>query len=367
MQNFIMLFILLLLAGGTTGQSRTPDPLNYHIRNTHIVDARTGQILENRDVFIKDGKIIAIRDAQSRTPPGEWQEIDGTGKYLMPGITEMHAHIPVRREGDDQNVRETLFLYLSNGITTIRGMLGNPYHLELKRLVQQDKILSPRIYTSSPSMNGNSVQSPEEAIVKVTQYWEDGYDFLKIHPGIKLPVMEALVNTAKQLGMTFSGHIPYDVGIENALKFGYASIDHADGYIEGMMPAGTNFDAGGFFGSNFARDVELSRLAGLCRQTAEQKIWVVPTQSLFTRWVSPDPPEEMIQAPEMQYMPASVRYSWVQGKTQILNNPEYSAEDYQVFLKLRKRILKSLYDAQVGFLLGSDAPQVFNVPGFSAT
>ncbi|MDX1479180.1 MAG: amidohydrolase family protein, partial [Saprospiraceae bacterium] len=120
-----------------------------------------------------------------------------------------------------------------------------------------------------------------------------------------------------------------------------------------------------FFGSNFASEADPDHLPALCTMTAAEDVWIVPTQSLFTRWVSPEPPEIMIQAAEMQYMPARVRHSWVRGKSQIINNPEYSADDYEVFLKLRQRILKCLFDAGAGFLLGSDAPQVFNVPGFS--
>ncbi|MDX1406856.1 MAG: amidohydrolase family protein, partial [Saprospiraceae bacterium] len=117
--------------------------------------------------------------------------------------------------------------------------------------------------------------------------------------------------------------------------------------------------------SSFADKVDLQGLPALCAETASRGVWIVPTQSLFTRWISPDPPEEMIQAREMQYMPARIRHSWVRGKTQIINNPEYSKRHYRKFLALRQQILRCLHEAGAPFLLGSDAPQVFNVPGFS--
>jgi imidazolonepropionase-like amidohydrolase len=341
-----------------------PNANNYQITGATILKMN-GDLVKDHDVFVRDGAILSVQDQTLPPPSGNFQVIDGKGKFLMPGISEMHAHIPVPRDGDDQNVRETLFLYLTNGITTIRGMLGNSYHLELKQMIENNEILSPRVYTSSPSMNGNSVQSPEEASRLVKQYKEDGYDFLKIHPGITLPTMIELVRTADEVGIRFAGHVPIDVGIRNALSFGYWSIDHIDGYIEGMMPEGTDPTKGGFFGSQFARDVDLKQISKLAKETAKQHVWVVPTQSLFTRWISPEPPEQMIQAKEMQYMPARVRYSWVSGKAQILNRDTYSEEDYEVFLDVRQNILRSLHRAGVDFLLGSDAPQVFNVPGFS--
>ncbi|MDX1477058.1 MAG: amidohydrolase family protein, partial [Saprospiraceae bacterium] len=239
---FMFLTIITMAAAPLCGQHLMPDPQAYRITSVSIADVRANKVIPAQDVYIRDGRIVRVQPSGSQAFPGEWRPLDGTGKFLMPGISEMHAHIPVPRDGDDSNVRETLFLYLSNGITTIRGMLGNPYHLELKEMIARDEVLSPRVYTSSPSLNGNSVQTPEEAQRKVTQYATDGYDFLKIHPGIALPVMERLVSTAQAEGIPFAGHVPHDVGVRRALAFGYASIDHADGYIEGLMPPGTDLN-----------------------------------------------------------------------------------------------------------------------------
>ena len=333
----------------------------------HVLPMTENTVLEDQTVLITNGKISRI------APVGEVQlephvrRIEGGGRYLMPGIAEMHAHIPVPQDGDDAQVRETLFLYLSNGITLIRGMLGNPYHLELKELIAADSILSPRVYTSSPSMNGGTVQSKEEAEQKVRQYAADGYDFLKIHPGIQLDVFETLSATAQEVGIPFSGHVPTAVGVERAIDFRYASIDHLDGYIDGLVPKSPDFDpdAGGLFGYNFAEQCDPDMIPTLVHQTKEAGVWVVPTQSLLVRWLSPQSGAQLMAQPEMQYIAPGTRYSWRQTKDQFIGAEEYSAATARVFISLREQLLKEMERQGVDLLLGSDAPQVLNVPGFS--
>ena len=153
------------------------------IENVNVVDVRSGRIIPGQNVLVQDGRIADISVSAGSEFSGD--RLDGENKYLMPGLAEMHAHIPSPDWGR-RDTEATLFLYLSNGITTIRGMLGHPAHLELRRKVKMGQVMSPRIFTASPSLNGNTVPTKEEARKKVTAYKEAGYDFLKIHPGIKL-------------------------------------------------------------------------------------------------------------------------------------------------------------------------------------
>lgn len=348
-------------------QSKAPASSIYAFTNVHVLPMNQEGVLENQTVIIKKGKIYKIGPAKKVKVPRKAIKIDGEGKYLMPGLAEMHAHIPVPQDGDDELVQETLFLYLSNGVTTIRGMLGDPYHLSLKKKIAAGNILSPRVYTSSPSMNGNTVSSKLEAIEKVTQYQQDGYDFLKIHPGIKKDVFDELVATANKVGIPFSGHVPADVGVHHALESRYASIDHLDGYIDGLVPKEHEIDRtkGGFFGYNFTSLTDEAEIAALAKKTKSYGVWIVPTQSLFTRWFSPQDGAAIAAEPEMKYMSPKTLFAWRQSHQSLINNESYSAETYQVFLQRRQALLRGLHKAGVNLLLGSDAPQVFNVPGFS--
>ncbi|HMB61544.1 MAG TPA: hypothetical protein VKN36_00625, partial [Eudoraea sp.] len=249
--NRVLLGIIVLFIVSCNRAQENVSPTAILISDVSIVDVRTGNILQGQQIVIDSGKIKKISGVVEN-PEDYTLQINGNGKFALPGLAEMHAHIP-SPDTPRERIEETLFLYLSNGITTIRGMLGHPSHLEMRAKAAAGGLLSPRIFTSSPSLNGNSIQTPEEARNKVTAYHQAGYDFLKIHPGIKREVFDELVRTANEVGIEFSGHVPVDVGIRHALESRYASIDHADGFLEGLVPESENVNSGenGFFGYNF--------------------------------------------------------------------------------------------------------------------
>ena len=359
---YLALFALVVLACKQYPQSTSETAIL--LTNVNVLDVRSGEIMQNMQIVVDSGKIMQV----SASIEGMFSTtLDGQGAFAVPGLAEMHAHIPSPPTSEER-IEETLFLYLSNGITTIRGMLGHPRHLELRNEALEGTILSPRIFTSSPSLNGNTVRSPEEARTKVTAYQEAGYDFLKIHPGIQLEVFDTLVKTANEVGISFSGHVPVDVGIRHALDSKYASIDHVDGYLEGLVPesAGIKPNENGFFGYNFTPLADTSLIDELVIKSKENSVWVVPTQSLYERWFAPTQAEDMLSDPEMQYMPASTLENWKRRKEQSTGEDTgFSSEQWEDFISIRRQLIKALQEGGQGLILGSDAPQLFNVPGFS--
>ncbi|MDH7447159.1 amidohydrolase family protein [Aquimarina sp. 2201CG14-23] len=364
-KHFFLLFAISLIACAQQ-PSEPKIKSGTLITNINIIDVVSGSVKEKQQIVIDSGKIKSISETIENI--GNYTTIiDGNGKYAIPGLAEMHAHIP-QPSTNQKRIEEVLFLYLSNGITTIRGMLGHSSHLVLREKAAKGEILSPRIFTSSPSLNGNSVQTKEEAISKVTTYKKEGYDFLKIHPGIKLEVFDQVVTTANDVGITFSGHIPTDVGIRHAIESNYASIDHVDGFLEGLVPASANVNPSdnGFFGYNFTPLADESKIDELVKLSKKNQVWIVPTQSLFERWFAPVSADVLLQDPEMKYMPASTLVNWKQRKGQYTeNNPNFNEEQWKQFNSIRRKLIKALQDQGHGMLLGSDAPQLFNVPGFS--
>ncbi len=134
-----LFFVACLITGFFTACNQPPAYEGEEIVIEHVtVIPMTGEeVLEDQTVVIREGKIFKL-GAHEASPNAEL--IDGTGKFLMPGLTEMHAHIPVAEAGNDTLVKETLFLYLSQGITTIRGMFGNAQQID--RVVVRGKILN---------------------------------------------------------------------------------------------------------------------------------------------------------------------------------------------------------------------------------
>ena len=362
---YFLIFIGFISACNTPKNEKIYNQDLTLIKDVNVLDVRTGDILKNKFILIGSGEVIDILDEQPESKEIV-TVIEASGNYLMPGLAEMHAHIPSPDWGRE-NYEETLFLYLSNGVTTIRGMLGHPLHLELIEKALKNEILSPRIITSSPSFNGNTVPTPEDAVEKVVAYKEDGYDFLKLHPGIKREVFDTLVKTAKLVDIPYAGHVSIEVGIRHALESGYATVDHVDGFIEGLVPEEKGLDpaSNGFFGYNFTNEADTNLISELVEMTNTYGVWVVPTQSLFMRWFSPTDPEQLALEEEMKYMPKRTLESWVNSKKNLISDPEFSAEKWEAYNAIRKSLIYQLNKKGHGLLLGSDAPQVFNVPGFS--
>ncbi len=374
MKYFIpFLFIFILSScSSTTNQKISVSDNAKVISGVSIVDVRDGIIHPDKYVVVDSGKIIAIYDEKEITKehgklwPDATTVIDGQGKYITPGLAEMHAHIPSPNEGEDW-IEDVLFLYVANGVTTIRGMLGHPRHLELRTEAQNNTIISPRIYTSSTSFNGNSVPTPEAGRKKVIESKEAGYDFLKFHPDIKLDVHDEIVRTANEVGIPYAGHVSRDVGIRHAIESNYATVDHVDGFLEGLVPESAGVDPykNGFFGYDFTDLTDISMVDELVQMSKDHEVWVVPTQALFERWFSARSTDGLAAEPEMKYVPQSILESWVKRKNQITSEPAFDAKKWERFNDIRRKLIYQLQHHGHGLLLGSDAPQVFNVPGFS--
>ncbi len=129
--------------------------------DVRVVPMDEERILDGYTVVVRDGRIAEMGPAASVTPPSGATVVEGTGRYLMPGLAEMHGHIP---GGQDVRYAENvLFLYVSNGVTTVRGMAGAALHLELRDRVASGELLGPTIHAAGPSFNGNSAPTPEAA------------------------------------------------------------------------------------------------------------------------------------------------------------------------------------------------------------
>jgi len=358
-----MLWMVLLagLAGGVQAETATV------IRGATLLTMQDPLPLTGHLVVVEQGRIVALRPEAGFQPPDGARQIDASGMFLMPGLAEMHAHVPGPEQGEDY-LRRVLSLYVVNGVTTIRGMLGQPEHLALRARLERGDLQGPRLFTSGPSLNGRSVGSPEQGAAMVRAQHEAGYDFVKLHPGLSADAFQAISQAAAERDMPFAGHVSLDVGLARTLAAGQASIDHLDGYMQELVPPGRLPDQAdwGLFGFGLTDLADPARAGNLAAQTARSGVWNVPTLALFQHWVGPDAPELLAARPEMRYVPAELLQRYQEAKREIMAADGYTTGRAERFLALRATLLKALEDAGAGLLLGSDAPQIFNVPGFSA-
>ena len=332
--------------------------------NVNIVPMNTETIVRSQTVVVADGIIVEIGDVDVVPVPEDAEVVDGTDRYLMPGLTEMHAHVPDAAADDLERI---FTLFVANGVTTVRSMLGHRSHLRLREKILEAQVFGPRLITSGPSLNGNSVAGAADGERKVRAQHAAGYDFVKLHPGLSTDEFLAIAEAANELGIPFAGHVPVAVGVQGALRAGMATIDHLDGYLASLLPANhdTSGGYGGFFDVLLADEAITDKIAGIAAETARAGTWTVATQSLFEHRVSQISPDELRNRPEMQYMPRATVRRWAVTKERQLNERGFNADVAARAIEIRRMTIYALHEAGAGLLLGSDAPQVFNVPGFS--
>ena len=363
-----ILSAVFVVAAVTSPRGQLPSAATA-FTNVTVVPLDRERTLADQTVVIRGDRIVAMGRAADVQVPADAMRIDGRGKFLMPGMAEMHAHIPGGPAGPaaDAYMQRVMALFVANGVTTIRGMLGDPRHLTLRAAVAKGDVVGTTIYTSGPSFNNNTATSPEVAVKMVQDQKAAGYDLLKIHPGVPRAAFDAMAAEANKLKIPFSGHVPADVGLERALTAKYHSIDHIDGYFEYAVRPNAPVDVKnpGFFGANFAAHLDATRLAKAVADTKRAGVWIVPTQGLLEIFMSVAGPDELRKSAGVEYMPAQVVDAWVKQRVGFMAQPGFTRAANDRFLAERRKLLKSLHDAGVDIIMGSDAVQVFSVPGFS--
>jgi hypothetical protein len=324
--------------------------------------------LAGQTVVVRDGRIAEMGPASRVKAPAGAMVVDARGKFLMPGLAEMHAHVPPGA-ATAQGLEDLMLLYVANGVTTIRGMLGAPYQLQLRERLAKGEIIGPTLYVGAPSLNGNSAPTPDSAAKLVRAHKAAGYDFLKIHPGLTREAYDAMVRTSNEVGITWAGHVPDAVGVRHAIASRQSTIDHVDGYLEAAAGIQTNSLAqpGNAF-IDFVARVDTTQFRELARLTREAGVYNVPTAFLWETFFSPTPAESLLALPELRYVAAQTRNAWGNAKRQRLAAMEQQAVPASAqlrYLALRRQMLKALADAGAPLLMGTDSPQVFNVPGFA--
>ena len=359
------LALLSLIVSGLLVPSVVAENSPIAFVHVNVVPMDRERVLSNQTVIVEKGRITAVGAADKTSVPAGAVRVEGGGKFLTPGLAEMHAHIP--DPNSPQFVNDVLFLFVANGITTARGMLGIPGQLALKQRANKGEMISPTLYLAGPGFSGNpeygSVKTAEQAIQQVRQQKAEGWDLLKVLPGFDVVPYDAMARTAKEVGMRFVGHVPdgRGGGLMHALEMGQETIEHMDGYVAYLNGnSGVNESA-----LRDVHPVDEAALKEVVRKTREAGVWICPTMAwheISTGWLDL---KAVSSRPELKYMPPQLVSQWTTGHKKRLANPQFKPAVAKQIVENRKRILKGLHDGGVRILLGTDTPQGFSVPGFS--
>jgi len=343
--------------------------------NVDVIPMDRERVIERQSVIVKDGRIVQIGAARSVKIPADALRVNGAGKYLMPGMAEMHGHLPAA--GSTPEAAESwFFLYVANGVTTVRGMLGNPLNLEQKASIAAGRLLGPTLYVAGPGLTGQSAKTVAMGQQLVRDQKAAGYDLLKIlDSGLSREVYDAIVKTANEVKIPFAGHVPQAVGVEHAIKSRQSSIEHMDLYLLGSEADDSpvrNADPE-TRAKQLPFHIDERKMAKLAQATRQAGVWNVPTMACWEDFYSRETGDVIRQKrPELQYLSRTLVDQWVRQKNSRLDPPGRGfmgfvpgSESGDRVIELRRKMLKALHDAGAKIAFGTDSPQVFSVPGFS--
>jgi hypothetical protein len=202
------------------------------IRDVTIVDIERGRFLAHRTVLIQDGIILSVVAARGASPTPEADEVDGRGKFLIPGLWDMHAHIT--------HTDVDFPMYLANGVLGIRNMGGVQEQVfSWQAKLKDGSLLGPLAFVSGPILDGPKgpvqpasygvrIANAEEARLEVDDLKARGADFVKVYDGLSREAYFAIAAEANKVGLPFAGHVPGHITILEAVHAGQRSIEHGN-------------------------------------------------------------------------------------------------------------------------------------------
>ena len=371
------LFIALIF--GFAGMAASISAQTIAFTNVSVIPMDRERVLANQTVVIKNGLIAEIGNANKVKLPKGAVRIDGTGKYLIPGLVDMHTHLlSDSNEYPDSIGPHELRVMVANGVTTVRFMIGTPELLALRSRSSNGEIEAPMIFVASPHLTGREqgnnfvVNTAEEGREAVRKSKAAGYDFIKVTTFIKPEIYEAAVDEAAKQNIRVVGHADSRfVGVERAWK-AKQQIEHLDGYMEQLLRddapvKGSVSDVYIYNPENWKSFdyIDESKIAAVARRTVASNPYVNPTQhfmkNTFGRLRTED---EIRKQPDFRFYPAKVQQQWLDfyRKNRFINT--VPLEQRARWIKLREKLIKAIYDAGGRIMTGSDTPEFLWLYGF---
>jgi imidazolonepropionase-like amidohydrolase len=378
-----LLFLPLLLCLLPAQQVSPLRGATLALTHVTVIDMTGAAAKPDITVIITGARISQIARSGTFQIPQNAQVVEARGKFLIPGLWDMHAHW-----GDT----EYLPLFLANGISGVRIMWGDTRHHEWRRQSELGHLLAPHLVIASALIDGPkpfwpgsvSVTTEADARQAVLKAKQDGADFVKVYSFLPREEYFAIVDETKKQDLPFAGHIPFSVSPEEASRAGQKSFEHLIGLLPACSSRSAEFLKAAqadlaeepkptFWGPRYKsmRQAEIDnyspeRAAALFAVFKKNGTWQVPTLTLLRSLAYVDD-SSFTNDPRIKYMPPWARKDWTPDKAPYLYGPR-TPEDFAFAKKEFQRDLElvgAMQKAGVGILAGTDASNPFCMPGFS--
>lgn len=313
--------------------------------DVHVVPMDAERVLDHQTVLISNGTIIALGPEADVKVPADAQRIAAAGKWLLPGLADMHVHV---------NFEDDLALFIVNGVTTALHMGGAPSQMVNfdRRAISSGELVGPQLFfgfmvDGKADGRRDYVSTPKQARATVDFAKANNYEFIKVYNSLTKPEFAAIVEEARRLNMAVIGHGVRAVGLPAALREGQVMVAHAQEFLYTAFANKTDDDA----------------IPAVVISTRDSKAWVTPNLSGFAsfakQWGRPEVVAEFLHQPEVAYLSPQTRLDWSASDYQFRRG---SITEELVFLR---RFTKALSDAGVPLLTGTDTPLPGLLPGYS--
>ncbi len=320
--------------------------------NTPVVDAV---------VVVDKGRIVSL---QGPTPANA-RRIDGKGKWLIPGLMDMHVHLPsdsYLRPPKYPTEAPTLFIdtqdimtpYIANGVTQLLNLEAVPASIGQRNEVAAGRVLGPHMALAAVVNggfgNGRTANTPNDGRQTVRNLKAEGYDFIKVYSDLSIETFLAIVDEANKRNMKVLGHIPmaFDGQIERAFVPGFSMVAHAEEFSKQS--------------AEFS-DADAVRFARMAKQNGS---WVSPTLVVM-RWIASQTRslDEVKASPHLKYMHPLLQSKWIVANRYNRNSSPKLIDYFDRMVLFHKRLVRALKAEGVPIIAGSDTLASGVISGFS--
>jgi len=373
MKHFFLSVVVLLC--GCVILLAQDSPSTVVIHNVTIIDTTGGPVQPHRTVVVHNGKIEDVTDSSVTTGGKSTLHVNATGKYLIPGLWDMHVHTAFG-EWFPHAQEITLPLFVANGVTGVRDM-GSDLELLLqwRKQIDAGTLLGPRMWISGPMLDGPkprfpssiAIATPEDGRRAVDDLKKRGADFIKLQSLIPREAVFAIAEEAKKQEITFVGHVPDAVRASEASNAGQKSFEHLIGIFEGSSPLEDQFLKGPKGPGQFLATYDPARAATLFALLAKNQTWQCPTL-VWERGGNLIELSDFAHDPRAKYVPASWKdVTWKKFTDEVMH--EFNTDDLATrrrFVEKELQVVNEMHKAGIPFLAGTDTPPgVYVFPGFS--
>lgn len=364
MYRYLALICLFFMGGCAVNNTFRAD---YIVENVHVIPMNNAGVIRNSAVIINDGKILKIISQSRAGKVDAHKRIDGEGRYLMPGLADMHVHV----RWDPQRMFK---LFLVSGVTTVANMRlkdGGFDHIALREKINSGELLGPRYLLSGNHLEGDFPEDVDEVDPILDEHVRNNIDFVKVHGDLKPDIYKAIIVGAKRRGLKVVGHVQHKMPLKDSLmlntiehmeEFLYVARDNklADDAVTGFLPA---------YRANVKRLLDGNYRAEIVRDVAASETYIDPTLIVYKMvgiWQSDEHLSALKNNPDLQYLPDDVKTFWLSP----LTNP-YQEKDFPITkgevdknLQLMLHLTRELHEKGVPLLSGTDTFGTL-VPGIS--